>query len=393
MRFQGGFEQLAMLRKPKHHVSPPVAESRPHTELKKVDFNRLLNGALLLNSKETSTPSVTPEVALKGEDNLVSADAPEPLASQPIYLFYDQAIKLVRNGQYAQASELLQQVVFLDLNSRTPNIAIKCCDFWARRFHRLRLLKGLEVAHFLFESWQSFSTNVLRETDREIERLVFTAKMQIFGHVAKELEHESYLKPDDSNVWLFLARSHKMRGDFDEAIELYANVLSVEKNRPEALAELADCYAVIDEEVHAKALFREAFFHGPERIDPLYLESAMYIQLEQKTFSEVHTQGHLQEWMAVYGVVYGTFSFARELSSAEYARLNQSIHALRAQLDESMAGEKRDSLVPRLIYRLFWLIDYYLSLGVEVETTRENIKKVLLEIRFLDERVYKKYKL
>jgi tetratricopeptide (TPR) repeat protein len=383
-----------MLRKSKHNPSPPVVESRPHTELRKVDFNRLLDGALLFSSKEDISSSSQSSPSLPVEATVsVSLPEAQTQTSQPVYLFYDQAIKLVRNGQYSQASELLQQVVFIDLNSRTPNVAIKCCDFWTRRFHRLRLLKGLEIAHFLFESWQSFNSNVLRETDGEIERLVFTIKMQVFGHVVKELTNELHVKPGDSDVLVFLARAHKMRGDFDEAIDLYAEVLNLENNRPEALAELADCYAVIDEEVHAKALFREAFFHGAERIDSLYLESAMYIQLEQKTFNEVYTQSHIQEWMAVYGVVYGVFGFARELNSAEYARLNQSIHALRIQLEENLSGEKRNSLVPRLLYRLFWLIDYYLSLGVEVETTRENIKKVLLEIRFLDERVYKKYKL
>ncbi|NIZ18497.1 tetratricopeptide repeat protein [Entomospira culicis] len=369
-----------------YNQSQPLEKT--HIDLKKIDFNHLLNDSLLQSSRQVAEKPL-PENQEFSPNIEPSADDSSP--DQPtLNTFYEEALREIQQGNYASASEIMQKAIFIDLDSRLPSLMVKTCDFWDARLKKLRHLPLLELFPATYEAWLNFYKNIVRSDTLVLDRVIHVVRMQVFGNVIEQLKTHPRLEQDAQYAFA-LARAYKYRGDYDEAIDIYALVLELDAKNPSALAELADCYAIIDEEGRAKILFREAFFHGADRILMDNLESVMIKQLRQKT-RELHLpETYLAEWMAVYGVVFGLFDTSRELSNSEYARLNHSIHALRAQVEEH--PEKRGFLVPRLIYRLFWLIDYFVANQVDAQVTRQNIEKVLFEIKFLDERVYKKYKL
>ena len=154
---------------------------------------------------------------------------------------------------------------------------------------------------------------------------------------------------------------------------------------PQILAELADCYAFVDEVKAAKAFFREAFFIGPEKINVSSLESRMMQRLVRSLSDMGFSGPDMAEWIPVYGVVFGILNVKRELRSLEYGKLKQSIFSLESHL---ISEEPHESYVePRLINRYFWLIDHYISSG----DPREKVDEVLSRIRELNQSIYDQY--
>ena len=151
------------------------------------------------------------------------------------------------------------------------------------------------------------------------------------------------------------------------------------------LSEMADCYALCGEERTAKVLFREAFFIDPQKVDLSLLDSELICYLIKQTEQLGYSGAVLQEWIPVYGVLYGVFSVKRELRAIEIGKLKQNIYALENNLKEQ--GNDRALIVPRLINHYFWLIDHY----VMTNEARSHIQEVLLKIRFLDQNIYDEY--
>ncbi|NIZ40497.1 hypothetical protein PVA45_03080 [Entomospira entomophila] len=370
---------------------PPRSPASSHLHLKDIDFNHLLSDSLLHSSRRESIETLQENQHIESIHSTQAENQDlQGQHQETLHSYYEQALALIHAGQYSDASAVMQKAIFVDLDSRLPTLIVKSCDFWDTRLRKIKHLPILEMFTAVHEAWIHFNKNIVRKDAVTLDRVVHAIRMQVFGLIVDQLRRHPEVEQDIHYAFA-LARAYKYRGDYDEAIDVYALVLEIDAKNPAALAELADCYAIIDEETHAKVLFREAFFHGPDRIVMSNLDSVMIKQLERK-MQDLHLpEVYIPEWMAVYGVVWGLLIYSRELSKSEYARLNHSIHALRAQVEEH--PEKRGYLVPRLIYRLFWLIDYFIANEVDAGVTRQNIEKVLIEIKFLDEKIYKKYKL
>jgi hypothetical protein len=135
----------------------------------------------------------------------------------------------------------------------------------------------------------------------------------------------------------------------------------------------------------SKALFREAFYIGAQRIDMELLESEMIRRLASRVAEMGHSGLELAEWIPVYGAVLGVFTVKRELKAVEVGKLRQSIYQL--ENDAKEGGEDRALVVPRLINRYFWLIDHYMA----AKEDRARIDEVLLKVRLLEPSIYKQY--
>ena len=148
---------------------------------------------------------------------------------------------------------------------------------------------------------------------------------------------------------------------------------------------MADCYALCGQEKTAKVLFREAFFIEPQKVDNSFLESELFCRLAERTAQAGYSGQALQEWIPVYGVLYGVFNIKRELRALEAGKLKQAVFALENELKES--DKEPELLVPRLINRYFWLIDHYMTTNGD----RARINEILLKIKLLDGSIYDMY--
>jgi tetratricopeptide (TPR) repeat protein len=288
-----------------------------------------------------------------------------------------------KEGEFDPAIELLERALEIDFEYSDIANALKCANFWREVAERAESAGGdYERGEYYLSQWKVFSGFVSR-MENVSERCLFSLKYHIFGQALdRYLALFNETEGSDAAILLRIGRCHKGRGNFESAISFLEEASRQKREDAGILAELADCYSLVNENKAAKVFFREAFFLDAQAIELSYLESPMIQRLVVK-LRERFSEPEIRDWIPVYGTIYGLFNVKRELRPLELGKLKQAIYQLEKELEHNRQGP----LLPRLINHYLWLIDHYLSCGEE----RQKIDDVLARIKGLDPVVYKEY--
>jgi tetratricopeptide (TPR) repeat protein len=316
-----------------------------------------------------------------------------------------------KEGAFPPAIEQLERALSIDFEYSDVVNALKCANFWLENEQRAVAVEGdYARGEFYQNQWRVFSGFVSRMQNVS-ERCLFSLKYHVFG---KALEHYSALAGDPDNpdpeILLRIGRCHKIRGNFESAINYLEEASRIRREDAVILAELADCYSLVNETRAAKVFFREAFFLDCRGVELAYLESPLIQRLVAK-LRERFSEPEIRDWIPVYGTIYGLFNVKRELRPLELGKLKQAIYQLEKDVEQAAAGRSPGSPaagqqaglraaesglrpvsgsaapVARLINHYFWLIDHYLASGEE----RQKIEEVLERIKAVDPVVFKEY--
>lgn len=296
------------------------------------------------------------------------------------------AYEAFKSGVFGEAGAFLEDALSLDFDNPEIVCALKCVGFWSEKESKYNEISDpFERGEFLMKQWEAF-LSFLERGDESFEQGRYSLKQWVFGRALVDftalLDEPSGSDPE---VLYRIGRCYKGKGDYKQALEYLEACNHQKTDDPKIIAELADCYAFINETQAAKVFFREAFFIDPQRVDLNSLESLMILRLIEKLKSLDFDGPTLLEWLPVYGVLFGVFNVKRELRSLEYGKLKQSIFTLQSKLAEE--GKKEIGTEPRLINRYFWLIDHYISSG----DSREKVDEVLAKIRAVNTNIYEQY--
>jgi tetratricopeptide (TPR) repeat protein len=293
-----------------------------------------------------------------------------------------RAYDLQRDGAFAEAEPVIEQALALDYENKEVLSALKCANYWKEKKARLATIRDpYDQAEFLLKAWRGFM-DFLDQIKDVYDSCLYSIRQWVFGKSIVNYLHLLESGGADPDLFFRIGRCFKGLGDYQHAVEYLEAANSGRRDDPEIVAELADCYALVNEIKASKAFFREAFFLDPQKIDVKLLDSLLIRRLVDRLRAMGYSSPALEEWIPVYGVLFGVLNVKRELKSLEYGKLRQSIFALENQLDED--AETRGRLAPRLINRYLWLIDHYMHSGEE----REKIDEVLHKIRDIDVSVY-----
>ena len=286
------------------------------------------------------------------------------------------------------AATLLDKALQIDFDNEETKHALKSVNWWLEHTARIKEIKNhYEKGGFILsklKQYYGFLDSLTGNYDRcqyAVRRYVFSTALHCFEDLLGDGVNQH-----DPGLLLLVGRCYKGVGDYDEALKYLEQAVRFRREDGETLAELADINALLGEDNIAKALFREAFYLNPEKIDLRSMESEMIVRLRSRLLQEKKLkEDELREWIPVYGRLWGVFSVKRELKPIEFGRLKQSI----LTLDTECRGNPAQGAIlkPRLINRYFWLIDYY-------ENKREDpdlIEEVLLKIKVIDPEIFKRY--
>jgi len=286
------------------------------------------------------------------------------------------------------AAALLEQALQIDFDHEETKHALKSVNWWIEHTARIEKIQNpYEKGGYILsqlKQYYHFLDSLAGYFDLcqyAIRRYVFSSALNCFEDLLGDGVNQH-----DPGLLLLIGRCYKGVGNYDDALKYLEQATRFRREDGEALAELADVNALLGNAPEAKALFREAFFLNPEKIDLRSMESEMVVRLRDRLSREKnYREEELREWIPVYGRLWGVFTVKRELKPIEFGRLKQSIFTLETECRGN--PERSVLLKPRLINRYFWLIDYY-------ENKREDpdlIKEIELKIKVTDAEIYERY--
>ena len=305
---------------------------------------------------------------------------------EPVESLLRAAYEHTKNRELHDAGSRLEEALSVDFDNTEVVTALKYVNFWKDRDASSRgATNSFERGEYLLGQWRLFSAFVSRIGEVS-ERFLYAVRQYAFGEALEEFQRSlEESGENDPEVLLRVGRCHKGKGEYDKALDVLSKAARKRSDDPHVLAQLADSYALVNEVGKAKAFFREAFFLGPQKIDIGTLESEMIGRLVNKLRELGYESPAMEEWLPVYGVLYGVFSVKRELRSIEYGKLKQSIYALEREYHDKPDPE--GVVCAQLLNRYFWLIDHYTN----TEEDQSKIDEVLLKIRSTNEKVYSHY--
>ena len=297
-----------------------------------------------------------------------------------------KAYKLLEEGKAAQARDILAHALEYDFGNSEITFAHWCCSYWVDFLQNLQRIKSYEQGDGLIVRWKSFKPDYEQHKDFQ-QRAIYAVQRGIFTLALAAYESA---KEEGNAAWradLYRKKGlcYKKLGKYENALNLLSEAYRLAPQSAVVLAEMADCLALCGEDKNAKVLFREAFFIDAQRIEIEFLDSELICALIRQVKEKGYIGAALQEWIPVYGVLYGVFNVKRELRPQEAGRLRQEIFAKENEIKDPSNDSK--ILVPKLINMYFWLIDHY----ARSNEGKNKINECLLQIRVHDENIYRMY--
>ncbi|MCR4821347.1 MAG: tetratricopeptide repeat protein [Treponema sp.] len=297
-----------------------------------------------------------------------------------------KAYQLLEEARPEEAKELMTDVLQYHFEDSEVNFILWCCSYWIDFIQNTSRMEPYERGDGLTARWKSFRIDY-EKLSYVNQKVVYSLQRGIFSLALKSYEgaKDDGNKSQQADLFRKKGLCLKKLGRYEEALNFLSEAYRISPQSAVVLAEMADCLALCGETKNAKVLFREAFFVDAQRVEIEFLESELICCLIRQVAEKGYEGAVLQEWIPVYGVLYGVFSVKRELRPQEAGRLRQQIYATENEIKNPSNDSKL--LTPRLINMYFWLIDHY----ARTNEGSDSINECLLQIRVHDENIYRMY--
>ena len=299
----------------------------------------------------------------------------------------EEAYGKLKASDAVAALELLEQALPLDFENEELKQALKCVHWWLEHTKRIEGIedpyeKGGYILSLLKQYYVFLGhfSKVYDQCQYAVRSFVFSTALIFFDSMLGQGANQH-----DPGLLMLAGRCYKGLGNYDEALKYLEQAIRFRREDAETLAELADINALLGETKAAKALFREALYLDPGKVEIRSLESELILRLWEEVAALGYKENEICEWAPVYGYLWGVLSVKRELKQVEVGRIKQSIFSLEAEREAN--PQRRSEINPRLINRYFWLIDHY-------ENSRADpalIEECLLKIKVTDPDIYQRY--
>lgn len=291
-------------------------------------------------------------------------------------------LDLLKKGQIEEAQKAFSEILKKNFSNQIADSGIKCCKYWIPRLNKIDQTNDhYEKGKQLFSDWKNFElfmNNIKNFHARVKSSIMFFVFNSALEHFKKDLRENRIL---DLQTSYMIALSYKKIGDYENAIKYFEEALSIENNNSNVISQLADCYALIDEEKKAKILFREAFFIDPSSIELEDLDSNIITSIISKMLEMRIPTDEMKHWIPVYGRVLEIFNIHRELIPSELNKLKREIFYLEKHFYNDIQND--NYLKAKLLNYYFWLHDYLILINRSDELTELEYK-----IKFVSEEIY-----
>lgn len=293
----------------------------------------------------------------------------------------NRSLELLKEGDLKEAHNTFYELLRIHFNYDIAEAGLKTCKYWIIRLEKINTFKeDIEKGKFLLTEWEKFELFIDKRSKfnkRVLSGIMYFVHNKALNYLKKSLTNRII----DAELIYLTGIANKRIGDYNSAIYSFEKALSIDINNANILAQLADSYALVDEESKAKLLFREAFFIEPDIIDIELLDSNIIHTIISKLCEMNIPRNEIRYWVPVYGRIFEVFNVYRELIPVEYGKLKQDIFSLEKEIETE--GFYNAIKKARLINYYLWLYDYFLIKGNskdEILYIENSIKKLSNDI-------------
>jgi len=296
-----------------------------------------------------------------------------------------RSLELLKEGMLTEAQNLFLEILKYNFNNDIAESGLTVSKHWLIRFNKLDTIKETaEKGKFLLNEWKKFEKLIESRgkfNKKVISSIMYFVHRRALDYLNKEIQENKII---DVELIYLSGIANKKVGDYKNAIMLFKKAIKADPNNANIIAQLADSYALIDEESKAKLLFREAFFIEPAVIEIESLDSNIIHTIITTLYNMNILENDIKHWIPVYGRVFQIFNIYREMLPVEYGSLKQEIYSLEKEIEHESCymSSKR----ARLINCYLWLYDYFLMKNEVIkdqnnnEKIKESIQQEILKI-------------
>jgi tetratricopeptide (TPR) repeat protein len=324
------------------------------------------------------------------DDNgqLTFSDDPLLRESAEVYQF-------ISDGSCKEAVKIADQL--MNINPDYPGLveAYRTAKFWSNREKEINEIKdSKKCADFLMKEWKVFE-DYASNKDMKSSSAYKSAMRYIFFKASEQYKIAfKFNEETDNNFDLLinLGECFLRLKEYKYAIETLEYAMSSYKSDAKLLFILGESYYHIDDIPKCLLYMREAFQIDPSQIDITLIEAKPILEIIEAVQNSGRDIKDVREWIPVFGYLTDVFYVRRNLSKHQVESLKREVFNLENSLIRLSSDDiDATNIIPRLLNKYLWLLDYYEHQNINTEN-RDEIKNRLLAIdKDLFEEFFKKH--
>lgn len=312
-------------------------------------------------------------------------------SDDPILNGINEVFQLIEKGEFAAAVAKIDEL--MDIDADYPGLidAYRVAKFWHNREKEIKTLEeGKETAEYLMKQWEVF--NEYSESKNLTSSSAFKSSMRyIFFKAADHYKFAFREQQDTSSNFQFLLNlgdCFLRLEEYSLAIETLEFAKGSYKSNARLMAILGEAYFHTGDVSKSLLSFREAFFVDPAEIDLSILKAKPILDLVDAVKKARADFKDIAEWIPIYGFISDVFYVKRNLSAHQVEGIEKDIYNLEVTFQKMNRSQVESSnIVPRLINKYLWLLDYYTLQNYNFDTITQ-IRERLLNI---DRELFQEY--
>jgi len=275
----------------------------------------------------------------------------------------NEGYSFIREGKFHEAVKKLE-----DLMSNNPDFpglidAYRTARFWYNRADELNSISlGKKKADFLMSEWAVYD-DYAQENEAYNSHAYKSVMAYVFS-VASENYRDAFVKQEEStdnfNLLLNLGSCFLRLGEYQKTVETLEYAGKAYNSNAKLLSILAEANYHLGDTAKSLWYFREAFFIDPSDIDLDLIKAEPVRKLYDLVVQNCSSTIDPREWIPVFGFLYDIFYVRKNFQERQVDIIKDDLYRLEVNFQRMNRDQIESSnVLPRLISRYLWLLDYY----------------------------------
>ncbi len=312
-------------------------------------------------------------------------------SDDPVLNQVNESYQLIEKGDFSTALDKINELLDLDPNYPGLIDGYRTAKFWLNRSKDLQNLgDGMEKAEFLMKQWEIF--NEYAQSKGMTSSTAFNAIMRHIFFKASDHYRIAFTEQQDTthdfSFLLNLGICFLRLEEYKSVVDTLEYAKNSYKSNARLLAILGEAYYHLEDIPKSLLYFREAFFADPNEIDLDIIRAKPILEIVGVVQQERSGVPDIREWIPVYGFIHDVFYVRRNLDKHQVDSIQREIYGLERKYQKMSSDQLEESnILPRLVNKYLWLIDYYEFQNYNYD----NLSQIRDRLMKLDKSLFKPY--